>query len=81
MNGGKCGRKKRFLHDYILQSYDTVLKEGTADYSAITTWGVFKPDEGPDNIVLLDASGRWNFPELKEKRTTNTNIGNQIWMN
>ena len=56
--------------DYILQSYDTAFsKKETADYSAITTWGVFKPDEGgPDNIVLLDAQrGRWNFPELKEK--------------
>ncbi len=56
--------------DYILQSYDTAFsKKETADYSAITTWGVFKPEEGgPDNIVLLDAQrGRWNFPELKEK--------------
>jgi predicted phage terminase large subunit-like protein len=55
---------------YILQSYDTAFsKKETADYSAITTWGVFNPDEGgPDHIVLLDAQrGRWNFPELKEK--------------
>jgi len=56
--------------DYILQAYDTAFsKKETADYSAITTWGVFKPvDGGPDNVVLLDAQrGRWNFPELKEK--------------
>jgi predicted phage terminase large subunit-like protein len=55
---------------YILQSYDTAFsKKETADYSAITTWGVFTPEEGgPDNVVLLDAQrGRWNFPELKEK--------------
>jgi predicted phage terminase large subunit-like protein len=55
---------------YILQSYDTAFsKKETADYSAITTWGVFEPEEGgPDNIVLMDAQrGRWNFPELKEK--------------
>ena len=55
---------------YIVQAYDTAFsKKETADYSAITTWGIFKPEEsGPDNIILLDAQrGRWNFPELKEK--------------
>jgi predicted phage terminase large subunit-like protein len=54
---------------YILQAYDTAFsKKETADYSAITTWGIFEPEEGgPDNIILLDARrGRWNFPELKE---------------
>jgi predicted phage terminase large subunit-like protein len=54
---------------YIIQSYDTAFsKKETADYSAITTWGVFEPEEGgPDNVILLDARrGRWNFPELKE---------------
>jgi len=54
---------------YILQAYDTAFsKKETADYSAITTWGVFDPQDGsPDNIILLDAQrGRWNFPELKE---------------
>ena len=30
--------------DYIIQSYDTAYsKKETADYSAITTWGVFEP--------------------------------------
>ena len=56
--------------DYVLQSYDTAFsKKESADYSAITTWGVFKPEEGgPDHIILLDAQrGRWNFPELKEQ--------------
>ena len=55
--------------DYVLQAYDTAFsKKESADYSAITTWGIFEPEEGgPDNIVLLDAQrGRWNFPELKE---------------
>jgi len=54
---------------YILQAYDTAFsKKETADYSAITTWGIFEPEEGgPDNIILMDARrGRWNFPELKE---------------
>ena len=56
--------------DYIIQSYDTAFsKKESADYSAITTWGVFRSEEtGADNIILMDASrGRWNFPELKEK--------------
>ena len=60
--------------EHVIQSYDTAFsKKDSADYSAITTWGVFKPDEGgPDNIVLLDAQrGRWNFPELKEKAWNN----------
>tara|TARA_R110000782_G_scaffold5313_2_gene18324 strand:- start:546 stop:1373 length:828 start_codon:yes stop_codon:yes gene_type:complete len=55
---------------YIIQSYDTAFtKKETADYSAITTWGIFTPEEGgKQNIILLDAKkGRWNFPELKEK--------------
>jgi predicted phage terminase large subunit-like protein len=54
---------------YILQAYDTAFsKKETADYSAITTWGIFEPEEGgPDNIMLLDGRrGRWNFPDLKE---------------
>ena len=53
---------------YIMQSYDTAFsKKETADYSAITTWGVFQPKEGaPENIILMDAKrGRWDFPELK----------------
>jgi predicted phage terminase large subunit-like protein len=55
--------------DYIIQAYDTAFsKKETADYSAITTWGIFKPEEGgADHAILLDARrGRWNFPELKE---------------
>ena len=53
---------------YIMQSYDTAFgKQETADYSAITTWGVFYPEEGgPANIIMCDARrGRWEFPELK----------------
>ena len=54
---------------YVMQSYDTAFsKKESADYSAITTWGVFNPLEGgPDHIILMDAQrGRWSFPELKE---------------
>lgn len=54
--------------EYIIQSYDTAYsKKETADFSVITTWGVFYPDQdsGP-NIILLDVTrGRWDFPELK----------------
>ena len=55
---------------YIIQSYDTAFSaKETADYSAITTWGIFTPQEGgKQSIILLDAKkGRWNFPELKAK--------------
>jgi predicted phage terminase large subunit-like protein len=51
-----------------MQSYDTAFsKQTTADYSAITTWGVFHPKEdGPPNIILIDAQkGRWDFPDLR----------------
>ena len=54
---------------YIIQAYDTAFsKKESADYSAITTWGIFEPEDGhKDNIILLDAQrGRWSFPELKE---------------
>ena len=53
---------------FVIQSYDTAFsKRETADYSAITTWGVFYPEEnGAPNIILLDSKkGRWDFPELK----------------
>tara|TARA_R100001509_G_C4881417_1_gene220262 strand:- start:1571 stop:3055 length:1485 start_codon:yes stop_codon:yes gene_type:complete len=55
--------------DYVIQSYDTAFtKSERADYSAITTWGVFYPDEGDEAaIILLDSEkGRWEFPELKD---------------
>ena len=55
---------------YIIQSYDTAFSsKETADYSAITTWGVFNPDNGKnESLILLDAKkDRWNFPELKKK--------------
>ena len=56
--------------DHVIQSYDTAfLKKETADYSAITTWGIFYPteDSGP-NLILLDAiKERYEFPELRRK--------------
>jgi len=65
---------RRWEHDepppvhYIIQSYDTAYsKKETADYSVITTWGVFYPDadSGPNLILLAVCRGRWDFPELK----------------
>ena len=53
---------------HVIQSYDTAfMKKETADYSAITTWGVFQPDEdsGPA-LILVDAlKDRFEFPELR----------------
>jgi predicted phage terminase large subunit-like protein len=52
---------------HVIQSYDTAFsKKESADYSAITTWGVFEPTPGDNCLILLDAEkGRWDFPELK----------------
>jgi predicted phage terminase large subunit-like protein len=55
---------------HVIQSYDTAYsKKETADYSAITTWGVFTSEaDGKVYLILLDAvRGRWEFPELKRK--------------
>ena len=54
---------KKWEHDFmpklehIIQSYDTAfMKKETADYSAITTWGVFRENEDkPANLILVDA--------------------------
>ena len=59
--------------EYLIQSWDTAFeKSNRADYSACTTWGVFKhPNEHGDyrtNIIVLDAfKKRMEFPELKQK--------------
>jgi predicted phage terminase large subunit-like protein len=54
---------------HVIQSYDTAFsKRETADFSAITTWGVFQPEEdGPPHVLLLAMhKGRYDFPELKK---------------
>ena len=53
--------------EFIIQSYDTAfLKKESADYSAITTWGVFDIEDHGTNIILLNAfKDRYEFPELK----------------
>ena len=55
---------------HIIQSYDTAfMKTETADYSAITTWGIFFPSEDKGaHLLLLDAiKGRYEFPELRRR--------------
>jgi len=59
---------------HVIQSYDTAyMKKETADFSAITTWGIFRPnDDSGDNMILLDAiKGRWEFPELRRRALAN----------
>jgi|TARA_R110000744_G_scaffold70205_3_gene142094 predicted phage terminase large subunit-like protein len=55
--------------DFVIQSWDTAfLAKETADYSACTTWGVFKNSKDEANIILLDAiQERLEFPDLKAR--------------
>tara|TARA_R110000787_G_scaffold237019_1_gene343477 strand:- start:1162 stop:2715 length:1554 start_codon:yes stop_codon:yes gene_type:complete len=55
--------------EYIIQSWDTAFStKSTADYSAVTTWGVFSSGLEIPNLILLGAEkGRWDFPTLREK--------------
>jgi predicted phage terminase large subunit-like protein len=68
---------------YIIQSYDTAYsKRETADYSVVSTWGVFYPEgdyerksgekrsyDGREaHVILLDVvRDRFEFPELKDE--------------
>ncbi len=54
---------------HIIQSYDTAYsKKETADFSAISTWGIFYPKNSykPSAILMDCKKGRWDFPELKK---------------
>lgn len=58
--------------DFVIQSWDTATtKSNRADFSAMTTWGVFQredPNTGKKiaNLILLDAyKARLEFPRLK----------------
>ena len=64
--------------EYLIQSYDTAfLKNERADFTAITTWGVFYPEGKIDDelyngeeahLILLDCiKERFDFPELKRE--------------
>ena len=67
--------------EYIIQSYDTAYsRKETADYSVITTWGVFFPDSdsGPNIILLGVCKGRWDFPELIAAKATGTVLQQEL---
>jgi len=53
--------------DFIVQSYDTALTtKERSDFSVCQTWGVWKNEEGIDNVILLNCvKGKYEFPELK----------------
>lgn len=53
--------------EFIVQAYDTALTtKERSDYSVCQTWGVFKNDEGVDQVILLNCvRGKYEFPELK----------------
>ena len=56
--------------EYIIMALDAAAEtHNRADYTAITTWGVFfNEDDGFHNIILLNAiKQRYEFPELKAK--------------
>ena len=55
--------------EYIIMSLDSAAeKHNRADYTALTTWGVFFNEEtNAYNIILLNSiKDRFEFPELKE---------------
>ena len=54
----------------IITCYDTAFEEGeTNDFSARTTWGVFKPPDVPQySLILIEAfKDRLTLPDLKEE--------------
>ncbi len=55
--------------EYIIQSYDCAATEKTQnDPTAATTWGVFKPQDGPMSVMLVDAwQDRLQYPDLRPK--------------
>tara|TARA_R110000744_G_scaffold68988_1_gene140235 strand:+ start:719 stop:2287 length:1569 start_codon:yes stop_codon:yes gene_type:complete len=62
------GDKPAPLCEYIIMSLDAAAEShNRADYTALTTWGVFLNEEtGAHNIILLNSiKKRMEFPELK----------------
>jgi predicted phage terminase large subunit-like protein len=55
--------------EYIVQSYDCAFTDKTHnDPTAMTTWGVFKPLDGPMSVLLIDCwAEHLTFPQLKPK--------------
>jgi len=55
--------------EYILQSYDCAYTDKEYnDPTAMTTWGVFKPQDGPMSVLLIDCwAEHLTFPKLKDR--------------
>ncbi len=55
--------------EFIIQSYDCAFSEKTYnDPTAMTTWGVFKPMDGPMSVLLIDCwAEHLDFPRLKPR--------------
>ena len=55
--------------EYIIQSYDCAFTDKEHnDPTAMTTWGVFKPMDGPMSVLLIDCwAEHLTFPQLKPK--------------
>jgi predicted phage terminase large subunit-like protein len=55
--------------EFIVQSYDCAFSDKTYnDPTAMTTWGVFKPLDGPMSVLLIDCwAEHLTFPDLKPK--------------
>ena len=55
--------------EYIVQSYDCAFTDKSHnDPTAMTTWGVFKPTDGPMSCLLIDCwAEHLTFPDLKPK--------------
>ena len=55
--------------EYIIQSYDCAFTDKQYnDPTAMTTWGVFKPTDGPMSVLLIDCwAEHLTFPDLKPK--------------
>jgi predicted phage terminase large subunit-like protein len=53
--------------DFIVQGWDTAMTtKERSDFSVCQTWGVWKNDDGVDNVILLNrVKGKYEFPELK----------------
>jgi len=55
--------------EYIVQSYDCATSEKAInDPTASSTWGVFKPQDGPMSVMLIDCwNERMQYPDLRPK--------------
>lgn len=55
--------------EFVVQSYDCAFTDkATSDYTAATTWGVFKPQDGSMCVLLIDAwQDKLQYPDLKPK--------------